>query len=853
MTDQMNFAYNTDTGEADASSINPWTNGETGNQTTLQRAAEHLRNRTDQLRAEVHLRGLAQDMDRAMLLDVDSGTVTWAGTTAGGGTGKLVLSGGASLIMIPFMTPGSSRGTSPEATGTRAPSRLPYKVLEKPASAGTHDIQIVSDKLVHAGGNEITIEIVDDPGSGAVAVTVGGDGTVSDPFALPGKDNIVVTYDSSLAHSVANIVSALNTDPVSNALITATFVGSGASSDVAYEIAKTGLTGGLDGVFHEITDTVLDAFFTAHADNLLKEGDTLAIWFSSMATRKDNTEVGGAHLVVAGSLVNLSREPEKARNCIPLGKVIDDTFVAYGGALLAKGVASSSLPGDGQLRADIARPLATPSPGSASYGSDIIGVDTSTLTYINPADAALQTTLERINFLLDGLDTAVSDNLNDIQDLELEAAKTDAEQYLHKIAPSNGYGGRVTPDLDLKLLAVQKSNVADLYAGAISALPSSGATHLVYDGATLYRLDADYHTTAAAGDNGPSGPYVMDTDALAGLDSIDCDGTAAVAVDNAVNTIRTWTNIYDGSGLSSRVNTSYSNYGFGTVILESVYARGEYFWMIVREERGSNDWRSLAVAFGSYAAPAALLTLDLFSTDLSNAQTDVTFLAADFDRHSGVVAYSQNVAGTPANNGDILVKKITGSSTDPVGWLGSAAVVVADSTGSLQFVHLLDRYVILVGENLGGTPGTNDIMVITRESFDRRSGLGGTVAGDWTTIGTVASGGLVLGYGRVDTCVLGDILYILAVPGTTPPTSPAHNARIEAYRIPDMTWLGSRYLDVGAATPTTLSTNGQYLYVGCNDGSLRALNALRRGGAVGYNTKGAAPNWTRQYLLDGYV
>lgn len=331
MANVLDFEAGTDTGEADADSILPFANGENLNQITLSRSEQILRGRVEKLRAEANENRWVRDADRAMAMQVEGGTLTWGGTVAGGGSGTLVLSAGT-LTVTPMTTPGSARGADHEGVGTTFPSRYAYNQFADIAS----DIFRVTSKLLQSGGGDtITFEVVENVGNGAVSVEVLGEATVPNPATQPGARKIVVSYDPAESEVWADVVTAIEAHVAADALVTIDYTPGGGDHSL-FDVAEFSLDYAGDGIFHEITSAALASFFAAADANKLLEGDTLAIWYDTPQARRESTEEAAEHLIPAGSLVNLGREPEKAPHAVILGRVVDDAFVTPTGVALAK-------------------------------------------------------------------------------------------------------------------------------------------------------------------------------------------------------------------------------------------------------------------------------------------------------------------------------------------------------------------------------------------------------------------------------------------------------------------------------------------------------------------------------------
>ena len=340
------FEGGADTGEATTDSIVPVVNGEDIAIATVNRPTEVLRARTETLRAEAGYTAWARDADRALTYHLEGGTLTWTGAAdpldvnygASYPTytkGRLVLSAAAKMLVAPMFGPGTARGEQApslsdieDQVSVDWPSRFAY------ASAGTaaDGIDFVSARHVFDGGNNITVTASSLSGNGPVQVTVTGNGAVSDYGVQPGQDDIVVVFDPlDAANTIQHVVDAINAHPVASQLVTADLWDGANGASLAYAFSVE-LTNGLDSVVHEINDVNLAGFFNNDPDNLLREGDVLAIAYETIRVRRRSVEATGDHVVQAIQLINMTVERERAVNALPIGRVVDNVFVLTTGA-----------------------------------------------------------------------------------------------------------------------------------------------------------------------------------------------------------------------------------------------------------------------------------------------------------------------------------------------------------------------------------------------------------------------------------------------------------------------------------------------------------------------------------------
>lgn len=446
MSDKIDFEKGVDTGEADADAIVPYQNGENADASTLNRPVENLRNRTEVLRAEANLMRWVQRADRQMALWFSgSGSITWNGVGS-----NVTGSAGLYLVLAPFLAPGATDGPGAtelqeEFSGTLYPSRRASLVVDN----GGDSIVFLSNLFEYQGANNISVEIVDDPGSGGVVVDVTGDATVSDPSLQPGFDNIKVTYDSLLSHTLETIKNQVNAHPDASSLVTVEDRAGNPATASAVEVSETYLSGGLDSVLHRVV--------TTHFDLLtLDEGDTVAVWYDTASLRRQSINELTFDIPSA-SVINLSEEPEKAPHSVPIFRVLEGRVVFANGFVLGDGesisdfklntgadvvvdgsawtevvsasdvqtafdnvdAAAATLRTDlSTLRDDVGRGAGSPpAPGDgAAFGAQYVGVDASAIsTNLGPGLDNVQTALTQIDAIVGALDLDTDQLRNDIE------------------------------------------------------------------------------------------------------------------------------------------------------------------------------------------------------------------------------------------------------------------------------------------------------------------------------------------------------------------------------------------------------------------------------------------------------
>ena len=320
MSDTIDFQQGNDSGEVDSESISPYKDGESATETVFNRPLESLRSRTETLRVSINESKWVQDADRSLIHWTDNdATIQWDGS-------HIVLEGG-SLYIASVLGPGESRDDDDlEGHGSTFPSRMAHGYLD----FGTAEVQVISKLYQFEGGNEISVEVKGDEDlETLVKVDVEGH-DVEDSSVQPGRDNVVVTYDASDPPSIQSVISAINNDVVANEIISVQ-LDSGDSSASVTDVEEIQLSGGLDGVFHQIPSGAVQG---APA---LQEGDCLAIWYESVKLRRESLEENSNHLLESSNLVNLSESPEKVANAVPLGRVLNGDFVWFSGFSMKEG------------------------------------------------------------------------------------------------------------------------------------------------------------------------------------------------------------------------------------------------------------------------------------------------------------------------------------------------------------------------------------------------------------------------------------------------------------------------------------------------------------------------------------
>lgn len=331
----VDFSNNTnsDTGENTAASIQPIVNGETVNQTVLQRPDESLRQRSEALRNAAADSLYLRDADRSLVL-AGPGRITWPGSTTVAQTGIPTLSN--VLYLLPMLTPGFAQ-VSPVPPVASAFGRIHLKR----ASDNMNSIAVSSLRRSYAAGDQISIVVT----AGAVFAC-----TLDTSTGYQRTIRIVATGATQLS----TVITALNlitpSAPDNTPLVSAALEGGALGTDLILTVqAKQYMVGNYDGEGHTITPANLAAFFTANPTSALAEGDTLCIEYTMVT---DTASTGGRRqalpenantAVPVGSFFNSRINPEKLVNALPICKVVNGALVFGTGSELVAGATSSSL------------------------------------------------------------------------------------------------------------------------------------------------------------------------------------------------------------------------------------------------------------------------------------------------------------------------------------------------------------------------------------------------------------------------------------------------------------------------------------------------------------------------------
>lgn len=401
--ENVSFKRGSDTGEANASSIQPISDTEVVFANTDNRPLDNLRARTEILRRAVEDLKYYADYDRVLLMRSDA-TFTLTQPVAG----KYVLTmTGDDLHVYPALTPGRVSGGRVKG-GRVYVGTTPYS-----GTLGVNDLTLTAsgqfvgqrgyyDADDFATSNSLTL------GANRIVVDLIADGTLSTGVVtftvsqLP-KTKIVIRYGTSGgATTLSALITAINGDVTSQGTYgVAHYLRASTVAASPGAVSPAAFTGGVvqgayDAEAHKVTPAQMNLFFTSTEDgvfvNRLEEGEALAIAYpkglveTGVPTPKGGRRqslwdlptdrIGGTTTnttpVSGHNLFSTGREPEKIPNSIPIGKIINGAFVFADGTKLAVG-GSVSLGGASTVLTTLG------STTFGSSGSSLVGYDGSGL------------------------------------------------------------------------------------------------------------------------------------------------------------------------------------------------------------------------------------------------------------------------------------------------------------------------------------------------------------------------------------------------------------------------------------------------------------------------------------------
>lgn len=332
----VDYSSNTanDTGEANATSIQPIIDGNPANAINLARPDESLRQRTEAIRGSLNDTLFLRDSDRSLVL-TGPGTVTWPGSTTATDTGIPTISD--VLHLLPMLTPGFAQ------TDPVPPVASAFGTLHLKRADSANAILVTSQRRSYASGDQISINVV--AGSSFSC-------TLDTETGYQRTIHIVATGATQLSTVVTALGALTPASPDDTPLVTAALEGGALGTDLLLTTqAKQFVVGNYDGEGHTITPANLAAFFTGNPSSALGEGDTLGISFATVSDpastggRRQATPENANTAVPVGSFFNSRVRPDLLANALPICKVVGGKLVFGVGVEIPAGSVGASLSG----------------------------------------------------------------------------------------------------------------------------------------------------------------------------------------------------------------------------------------------------------------------------------------------------------------------------------------------------------------------------------------------------------------------------------------------------------------------------------------------------------------------------
>lgn len=366
--ENVNFKQGSDTGQADAASIQPIGPAEVVWSGTDNRPLENLRARTEILRRYMQNVLYYLDYDRCLIIRSNA-AFTLTEPTPGNFELSMV---GDDLWIYPSLTPGLNSGGRVRG-GRVFVGGLPYSgtplvndlILTASAQYTGQRGYFDADDFATAnsltlGANRIQVDLIADP---ALALNVVQFFVTEQP-----KTKITIRYGTNGGTtSLAVLIAAINADLTSQGTYgVANFLRASTTAAAPAAVFPTPFTGGVvqgayDAEAHQVTAAQMAAFFAATEGgvhvNRLRAGEGLAIGYpkgpveSGVPTPRGGRRqsiwdlptdrIGGNTSnitpTVGWSLFSTGREPEKIPGSVPIGKMINNEFVFIDGTRIAVG------------------------------------------------------------------------------------------------------------------------------------------------------------------------------------------------------------------------------------------------------------------------------------------------------------------------------------------------------------------------------------------------------------------------------------------------------------------------------------------------------------------------------------
>ncbi len=328
---------NNDTGENNASSIQPIVNGEVVDATVSGRPGESLRQRSEAIRDVMTDSLYLRDSDRNFVAFCLGG-VTWPGSTSNSQTGIPILTN--AMYLVPMLTPGAVQiGAPPVASA--------FGVLHlKRSSDSANSISVTSRRRSYAAGDQINVTVTSGASfSCSLDVETGLRRTIK----------IVATGSTTLGAVISALNGITPPAPDNTQLVTAALEGGASSGDLLLvPQARQLVAGNYDGEAHQLSPSALSSFFTSNPTQALAEGDTLCIRYdmvtdiASTGGRRQSLPENSNTTISAGSLFNSRVHPEFLTNALPVCKVLNNKLVFATGVEVPEGAVNYPLSGAAQ-------------------------------------------------------------------------------------------------------------------------------------------------------------------------------------------------------------------------------------------------------------------------------------------------------------------------------------------------------------------------------------------------------------------------------------------------------------------------------------------------------------------------
>jgi len=366
---QLIFKQNSDSGDNDDASIQPLLT-EPATPENADRPLQHLRRRTERVRAAVETLLYLSDYDRALALRSNA---KFALANSGGNYTLSMVSGTEDDLWIyPALTPGRQSGGRNKG-GRVYVGGLPYSgVLLTNDLAFTLNSDYTGQRgyadgsSFDGGGSNPALTL----GANGVTLTLAANsgaptGTISATITGSPKRKVTITYGTSggstsidqiiaWVNNPSNLFTGLDYGP--SVFFRASRDPATPGSAAPTPFADAGVLGAYDAEAHQVTVAQLAAFF-AVSDNRLKEGEGLAVAYVpgpvesgspiprggrkqslwDLPTDRAGTKTQNTTPSVGYSLFNTGREPEKIPGAVPVGKLIGGEFVFIDGTRVGVG------------------------------------------------------------------------------------------------------------------------------------------------------------------------------------------------------------------------------------------------------------------------------------------------------------------------------------------------------------------------------------------------------------------------------------------------------------------------------------------------------------------------------------